>query len=274
MFPKRTALAAVAAALIFPAAAHASQPACVAAGTNAARHNLTRLPAAYRACRPAIAAKLTAAGIDPTTQNTRAAFATAVSHRYAPYGAAPVASFAKLRRQKFLACDKYTAFAYSIYTRIGGDGRDWRFVNWYFGVVGNHSQAFVGDLLVDATIGVVAQAPFRGVIRGVPYHHIANLNYAKNLAEPLKVGIEAIDRGQYRARDIRLVFTSYRAYFKDMQFSDMVTRHINHAYNTGRRAEFDAEVGPVLHAYIVSRRGGPQRILQARAALVAALNAF
>jgi hypothetical protein len=110
----------------------AKQPACIASGVRAVRHQPSAIPATYRACAPTIAAYLRRSGISATQRYLRAAWAGAVSNRLAPYGSHPIATtFDNLRRLHRLEGAGYAVLAAEIYLRIGGRRSDLRTIlNW------------------------------------------------------------------------------------------------------------------------------------------------
>lgn len=181
---KRTAITVVVVALLGASVygagtAQAAAPSCVATGSHVLRTSPAGLPAAYRACAARIAAKLTAAGIEPTPQHTRAAWAAAVANHYAPYGTdRGYLTLDGLRRNRTMACSAYAMLAAELYGRIGGNDRDVIFIGWDGGAVGNHTQLMIGaDMLVDATTGLVARTTLHHVAYAGPVADIADLGF-------------------------------------------------------------------------------------------------
>jgi hypothetical protein len=205
-----SAIAAACALLALPGTATAVQPirpaapGCLMRAARAIRSAPVTLPRMYRTCRPTIATIARSAGMPPTPATTRGLFAMAVAHRFAPYGASTALRWDSLRLATQLACDNATALTYYVYVRVGGGVDDLRFVGWDHGQIGNHAQVWLGDILLDPTVGIAAATSLSAVERGrrVDGSRILDLSAHAVLGKYKGLVIWSLQTGRYDAADV------------------------------------------------------------------------
>ena len=105
-------------------------------------------------------------------EEARIRAATALANRLAPYGHSLAITWPALRTATQLDCDNYAAAAVYLYRR-GGGRKAARWLGFDHGPFGNHAQIAIGPWLLDATIGIVADAP--RLLEGVPARRIARV---------------------------------------------------------------------------------------------------
>jgi hypothetical protein len=108
----------------------------------------------------------------------------------------------------------------AVYVRIGGARRDLRYVGWDGGAVGNHAQVMVGqDLLIDPTVGLVADMELRPLTRGVPVRRVVDMGHHDVHPDTGRIGRhvaggfrdrvrDALRRGRYREGDVLYTLTA------------------------------------------------------------------
>jgi hypothetical protein len=88
--------------------------------------------------------------------------------------------------------------------RIGGDIDDFRLIGWDHGQIGNHAQVWLGDILLDPTVGIAAATALNAVEHGRPVDggRIVDLSAHPVLDNYKGLVIWALQAGRYRTVDV------------------------------------------------------------------------
>jgi hypothetical protein len=168
---------------------------------DALREDPARTARVFEACRSAVAFDTRPSGIPRTEDAMRAVFATALAHRFAPYGTSTAISLEDLVREPALDCDNYIALAHHLYRQVGGT-EEVQILGWDGGAVGNHAQIWIGDLLLDPTLGIAAVLPLERLFAGRPLRRLVDLSAQPTMPEYREWVVGSLERGEYEPGDI------------------------------------------------------------------------
>jgi hypothetical protein len=165
----------------------------------------------FASCEPELARKVPFA--DAGFQR-HAVLASLVAYHMAPYGQSRAVRLPALLREKTLDCDNYAWLTFHLVRRGWSEQealRLWQ-SGWDHGAVGNHAQVHAGDVLLDPTIGAVAQVRYQEVRTGVPAHAIVAFPHRDDIDTFADRVIEALANGRYKPADVlyRQDYTNWR----------------------------------------------------------------
>jgi hypothetical protein len=156
---------------------------------------------AFAACESELARKVPFARSE---MQRHAVFATLVSYRMAPYGLSHAIELPSLLRAKAMNCANYGWFAFHLVRRGWGEREAlhlWQ-SGWDHGAIGNHAQVHLGNLLLDPTIGAVAQVGYSELLHGVPAHSIVVFAHRGDIDTFADRVTDALARGLYKPADV------------------------------------------------------------------------
>lgn len=152
----------------------------------------------YEACREEFADRLRDASISFSKNELRGAFAAALAHRFAPYGQSWAESYAELREEAYMHCGSYAKLTLYLYEDLGGDPKAIR-MHGFDGAwpPGNHAQVGVDDLLLDPTIGYVADVAYEEARAGETPSVTLDFSIADYVPGFQAKVLEALNQGLY-----------------------------------------------------------------------------
>jgi hypothetical protein len=177
------------------------------ARVEAIRAQPARIRDVFAACERELARKVPFA--DAGLQR-RAVLASLVAYRMAPYGPSRAVTLPAMLRATSMNCGNYGWMTFNLVRRGWGEEEAlhlWQ-SGWDHGAVGNHAQVHAGDVLLDPTIGAVAQVRYSEVRAGVPAHAIVAFPHRADIAAFAHRVIDALANGLYKPADVL-----YRQYY-------------------------------------------------------------
>lgn len=145
-------------------------------------------------------------------------FTSVIASRAAPYGkAGHISTIIGMLNSQYLNCSKYPPLMYLFYKKLAKPPiLNVYFVGWNAGAVGNHQQVFVPNagipLLLDPTVGIVAEATFNQVASGkaIKKNHILDFYTRNDLQSYHKKVTQALSDGLYQPDDLLFFYRHYK----------------------------------------------------------------
>jgi hypothetical protein len=163
----------------------------------------TQAIALYQRCAVQLRRALGPLGARLDDDQFKAAFATAVANRFAPYGPSHALTIPELRHARTMNCANYTAAVFWVYRNLGGSTKRARFMGFDHGPVLNHAQLWFGSLLADPTTGLVALAPLQDVLKGRPASIVVDISGRPEDPPGFREKvISALTHGLYRRQQV------------------------------------------------------------------------
>jgi hypothetical protein len=140
------------------------------------RNDPRRIGAAFARCREELVRELGPRFAHLSERELQFVFCSVVAHAFAPYGDSTASRLSDLLRSRAMNCGNYGLFTVYLAGEFAGNAADREprihFVGWDGGAVGNHQMLFLDraghGLVLDPTIGLVADAAFDTVAAGQP----------------------------------------------------------------------------------------------------------
>jgi hypothetical protein len=179
------------------------------------------LPGLFLHCRAELRQHLGPAFAHLTEREQQYAFSTVVAHSLAPWGSDSVCCrFPDLLRERTLNCGNYGLLVHYLAQRFSAGPRDsvrLRFVGWDGHAVGNHQMLFLDrldgshSLLLDPTIGLVADADFDTVASGrpIPPGRLVLFQVRDELEDFTCLVVDALVGGRIRPSDLLYYFDGF-----------------------------------------------------------------
>lgn len=178
---------------------------CIQRHASRIRQTLARAEAIalFEACAPRFRQALGPLARKLDAAQFKAAFATAVANRYAPYGPSHALTIPQLRRATTMNCANYVAVVFWVYRHLGGPVNAARFMGFDHGAVGNHAQLWFGSMLSDPTTGLIALAPLDAVLAGRPATILVDVSGRPEDPPDFRAQVmTALEDGLYRPQDV------------------------------------------------------------------------